>query len=126
MSKSQLREGQMNGSVVVAQAQRIARDLVATESRGPGDTENAMRRLEARYGLPFSTLWALRYRSPKDLLASTWENLKRAHEAECERQMRRYQHELEIARAKAGAGSPLLRAAARLAGVEDGEMTGSE
>lgn len=43
----------------------VAAKLVMREARGPGDYANAMRRIEARYGIPYWTLWALRYKLPK-------------------------------------------------------------
>lgn len=52
----------------VAVASEIARRLVQAESRGPGDTENAMRRISSRWGVPFTFLWSLRYRPPADIL----------------------------------------------------------
>ncbi len=116
MCKKFLREGQMSSEAVVARAKAWAHDLVARESRGPGDTENAMRRLGARYGIPYRLLWGLRYRPPKDLLASAYLAIARAYEAERDRQMRQLQHELQITTAKAGPASRLIRAAAALAG----------
>ncbi len=41
------------------QAEALHRDMVRRESRGFGDTRNAMRRLE-RVGLPYWTQWNLR------------------------------------------------------------------
>ena len=94
-------------SAVVEDARAMAKHLVNREAKGPGDTENAMRRIEARYGVSFATLWGLRYRAPKDMMASAYFRLQAAYQAECERQMRRLEHELEITKAKAGAASPL-------------------
>ena len=59
------KEKPMNG---VADAQRWANELVKNESRGPGDTENAMRRLESRFGISWRTFWSLRYRAPTEVL----------------------------------------------------------
>lgn len=69
----------------VAEARRLARDLVQNEVRGPGDTDGAMRRIEARYGVPYTFLWSLRYRPPRDILMGAWSRLLAAYEAECER-----------------------------------------
>jgi len=115
MSKIPLRKIQEE---VVAEASEIARFLTAREARGAGDTEGSMRRVETRYGVPFSILWALRYRRPKDIAASILIRLRAAHAAECERQLKALQHELEIARAKGLSASPLVRAAARLSGED--------
>lgn len=84
------------------EAKGWARDLVARESRGPGDTENAMRRIEARYGIPFGVIWSLRYRPPRDIMASVYFRLRAAYEDACERQMRALAHDLEITKALAG------------------------
>lgn len=105
-------------TAVIEDARTMARHLVNREAKGPGDTENAMRRIEARYGVSFSTLWGLRYRAPKDMMASAYFRLQAAYQAECERQMRQIEHELEITKAKAGAASALVRAASALAGKE--------
>jgi hypothetical protein len=42
----------MPDAVYVDEAARWARFLTQTESRGPGDLENAWSRLERRYGVP--------------------------------------------------------------------------
>lgn len=104
MSKKDLR-------VFVASARDWANALVRRESRGSGDTENAMRRLEVRYGIPWRTFWSLRYRPPNDILTGVFFRLKAAYEAECERQVRLLQHELEITKAKAGPDAASVRAA---------------
>ena len=46
---------------------QMHRAMVAREARGPGDIENAMRRLESKYGLDFWTQWGLRYRPPVEV-----------------------------------------------------------
>jgi hypothetical protein len=81
------------------QAAGWARDLIARESRGPGDTENAMRRLEARYGIAFGALWALRYRAPRDIMASVYFRLRAAYDDARERQLRALQHDIIVAKA---------------------------
>src|SRR6185312_2786675 len=95
------------------------RAMLARETRGPGDLEGAMRRLEARYGIPFSTLWGLRYRAPKGLLMGTFARIAAAYHAECERQMRLLQDEMEETKEIAGTDSRLVRAAAAVAGEND-------
>lgn len=55
-----------DGKVTVAVLE-MHRAMVARESRGPGDTENAMRRLESKYGIDFWTQWGLRYRPPVEI-----------------------------------------------------------
>jgi hypothetical protein len=84
----------------IASAQQMARSLVHREQRGPGDLENAMRRLETKYGIPFGALWSLRYRPPRDILASVYLKIQAAYQAECERQARLLAHEAAIIGAK--------------------------
>lgn len=100
------------------QARQWANELVRRESRGPGDVDNAMRRLEARYGIPASTLWRLRYRTPTDIFVSVFLKINAAYQAECERQLRLLEHDLAITKAKAGDFHPAVRAAEALAGKE--------
>jgi len=73
--------------------------MVLRESRGPGDTENAMRRLENRYGIPWRVFWNLRYRPPADILVGIWRQLHAAYEQECTRQERLLAHERHVAEA---------------------------
>lgn len=98
----------------IAQARGWANALVQRESRGNGDTENAMRRLESRYGIPWRTFWTLRYRPPSEIFQSTYERLSAAYQAECDRQMRLLKHEMEITRLTAP-DHPAIRAAEALA-----------
>ena len=82
----------------VTEAKRLANDLLKLESRGSGDLTNAMRRLGQRHGIPWRTFWTLRYRAPSDVFVSVFEKLKQAHRVECERQIERLKHELQIAK----------------------------
>ena len=99
------------GSAVEA-AKGWSRAMVQREAAGSGDTENAMRRLEARYGVPWRTFWALRYRPPKSICADVWLRLRSAYQTECERQMRKLEHEIEITRAVTGPGDSAVASAA--------------
>ncbi len=118
MSKNQLREEQMSDAAYVEQAAEWANALVIRESRGPGDTENAMRRIEQRYGVPFNSLWSLRYRRPKNIVVGLFARLHAAYEAECERQMRKMAHELEITKTVAGFAHASVAAAQTLVDAE--------
>lgn len=60
-------------SQLLEQARDWADELTHLEMRGPGDLEPAWRRLEARYGIPYSTFWSLRYRF--DTLKDIWASL---------------------------------------------------
>lgn len=101
-----------------ATARQWANDLVRRESRGPGDMESAMRRLEARYGIPWRTFWTLRYRTPADVMVGVFLKLQAAHHAECERQQRLLKHEIDIAQAKVSAFQAVARPQPDLAGSE--------
>lgn len=117
MCKKPLHEEQMTSAV--SEAREWAKWLVQRETRGPGDLENAMRRLEARYGVPFSTLWALRYRPPKDIFVGVYEALRDAYLAEHEKQERLLRHEREITEAKSRISSAFVRAGAAIARAAD-------
>ena len=119
MSKNCLRDTQMSEAVYVDQAASWARALVGRESRGPGDTENAMRRVEYRYGIPFHVLWSLRYRVPKGILTSVFFRLQSAYVAECERQMRLLRHEIETTENVTGADDAAVVAAKAVVGKEN-------
>lgn len=103
----------------VEEASAKASWLVQREARGPGDLPNAMKRLEARYGIPYSTLVSLRYRRPKDILISVYVRISEAHRAECERQKRLLEHEASVSRARTGLGTIIDRAADALDRVAD-------
>jgi hypothetical protein len=107
-------DGKIMSDVFVSNAQEWANELVRRESRGPGDYENAMRRLESRYGIPWQTFWRLRHGRLKDVYVSIYVRLQAAYQAECERQMRLLAHEIEIAKAKGLAGTPAVAAAEAL------------
>jgi hypothetical protein len=115
--KSLLLEQKRMSSVDVAKG--WASDLIRREARGPGDLDNAMRRLEARYGVPYSTWWSLRYRPPKDMLVTVFDRLRDAYRAECERQIKRLEHDITITKAIAGADSAAVCAAEALVGAKE-------
>lgn len=78
--------------------------------------ENAMRSLERDYGIDYWFIWQLRYKRDrlKFLSVSVYERLKAAYQAECERQMRKLQHELKITEQITGADSHAVRTAKAL------------
>lgn len=119
MCKDRLRSREMNASAFVIQARDWARDVVNADVRGPGDLENAMRRVEQRYGIPFAALCGLRYRPPKDVGVSIYTKLQAAHADMCERQMRKFKDELDRTKAKSWLGKTLVRTALVVAGEED-------
>lgn len=113
-------DGKIMSDVFVSNAQDWANELVRRESRGPGDYENAMRRLESRYGIPWQTFWRLRHGRLKDIYVSIYVRLQAAYQAECERQMRLLAHEIEIAKAKGlSHSSSVAKAEALVRSVEE-------
>lgn len=107
--------------VFVSNAQEWANELVRMNSRGPGDYENAMRRLEGRYGISWQTFLRLRYGRIKDISASIYTRINAAYCAECDRQQRLLALQIETAKAKGLARSPAVEAAQSLLDeVEEG------
>lgn len=104
----------------ISEAVSWSNALVSMNVRSPGDMENAMRRLESRYGIPWRTFHNLRYRPPADVMVGVWRQLKAAYEAECERQERLLAHERHIAETKVLAAETLLRSVPDLVEQEDG------
>lgn len=107
---------------LVEQAQDMAGQMVRRESRGNGDLENAMRRLEQRWGIPWRVFWSLKYRPPRDVMGEVYLKLKLAYEAECERQERLVRHERDITAAKGGFAAALVGAADALAGTKNEDV----
>lgn len=101
MCKKSLRDTSMSTAEVM-QAKNWMSRLVQLESRGPGDTENAMRRLSRRYGIEYGALWSLRYRSPRRVWADIYNALGAAYARECERQREVLAHELAVTQAIVG------------------------
>jgi hypothetical protein len=104
------KDHEMSSAAFISHAADLSRQMVARESRGPGDIDNAMRRLEARYGIPYSILWALRFRKPKTLDVGVFARILGAYESECDRQQRAIEHEREITRAKTAIGRLIVAA----------------
>jgi hypothetical protein len=106
--KNPSRDETMSDAAYVEEAAAWARRLTQSEARGPGDLEPAWRRLEARYGVSWRDFWSLRYRKPSKIATSLYMRLQAAYRAECERQMQRLRHELEITRTIAGPAHPVV------------------
>lgn len=86
-------------SSVDAAADYAAR-MVSREA-GSGDVEAAMRRVEAKTGVNYWTLWALRYRRPKTIAADLFHRIRGgAYLSLCERELSKLQHELAVEQAK--------------------------
>ncbi|MFA5951520.1 MAG: hypothetical protein WC807_14670 [Hyphomicrobium sp.] len=83
---SMLRKRALLADQLLTEARGWASELTELEIRGPGDLEDAWRRLEVRYGIPAQTFWSLRYRPQlKDMWVSVYVMLKFAVVAERER-----------------------------------------
>jgi hypothetical protein len=80
----------------VEAATEYVRVMVQRESRGPGDLDNAMSRIEAKYGLPFWTLWHLRRGKAKTVEASLLARIRGAYLDMCQRQASSLLHEIRI------------------------------
>lgn len=80
----------------VEAATDYVRTMVQRESHGPGDIDNAMNRLEARYGLPFWSLWHLRKGRAKTCDTSLYARIQSAYLDMCKRQVSNLLHEIEM------------------------------
>lgn len=81
-----------------AEATRYVREMVSREARGPGDFENAMGRIEAKYGIGFWTLHHLRRGAAKTVDVNLFQRIKMAFIDHCEGQAKRLLHEASTAR----------------------------
>jgi hypothetical protein len=108
----------MSDVAYLDQAARWSRDLTRMKSRGPGDTDNAMRRIGREYGIDYRFLWSLRYRRDrlKIMSVSVYHKLHAAYQAECQRQMRKLKHEIEVTEAITGPDAAVVDAAKALVG----------
>lgn len=80
-------------------ASSYVRRMVERESRGWGDQDNALARLEAKYGIPFWSLQNLRTGRAKTVEAGLFARVRSAYLDLCERQVRQLQHEIAIEKA---------------------------
>ena len=93
--------------------------MVKRETRGSGDTVNAIRRLSNRHGIPYGLLWALRYRPPKDLFVGMYQRIEAAYDAETRRAVTALEHERALYEARTKVGAALSRAAHSLASEDN-------
>ena len=75
------------------------RRMVEREVRGWGDQENALTRIEQRYGIPFWSLQNLRTGRAKTVEAGLFGRIRAAYLDICEKQVRALQHEISIEKA---------------------------
>jgi len=80
-----------------------ANRLIEREA-GVGGTEEAMRRVEAKTGIGYWTLWGLRYRRRdlKTIAADQFTRIRNAYLATCQRQLAALQHEIAVEEARCG------------------------
>lgn len=116
MYKKPLVKKSMPRVAYLDEAAEWGRTLTRMRAPGPGDTDNAMRSIERDYGVDYWILWRLRYRRSalRDIGVSAYMRLKAAYQAECERQMKKLQHEIEVTEKIAGADRNSIRAAKAL------------
>ncbi|MFB0491977.1 hypothetical protein ABIE45_004563 [Methylobacterium sp. OAE515] len=115
MCKKLLRDTQMSTAEVVQSKARLS-DLLRWESRGPGDLDNAMRRLSRRHGVDYGTLWSLRYRTPKRIWADVYTAIADAYANEIERQRGKLDDAATAAEPLLGSDRASVRAARTLSG----------
>jgi hypothetical protein len=91
-------EREMSSVDMAGQASSFVRRMVENETRGWGDTDNALNRLEAKYGLPFWSLQNLRTGRAKTVEASLFNRIKAAFVDHCGKQAARLLHEADMAK----------------------------
>jgi hypothetical protein len=116
--KKLLTDSKMQQVAYLDEAAEWSRSLTRMRARGPGDTDNAMRSIEREYGVDYWLQWRLRYRlsSLRDIGVTAYMSLKAAYQAECERQMRKLEHDIAVTETITGPDCHALRAAKALVG----------
>ncbi len=80
-------------------ASGYVRRMVERETRGWGDQDSALSRLEARYGIPFWSLKNIRTGRAKTVEAGLFARIRAAYLDLCERQVSKLQHEIALEKA---------------------------
>lgn len=96
------RETQQQVQKAMSSAEMAAgyvRRMVESETRGWGDQEGALSRLEARYGIPFWSMNNIRTGRAKTVEAGLFARIRGAYLDLCERQVAKLQHEIAIEKA---------------------------
>lgn len=91
--------------------------MVEVETRGNGDIEPAMRRIETKYGVDYWLLWKLKYRKPKDIWLKEWLAVVDAYRRWSVLQEARFKNARRAAE-ELGANKALLSLADRVAGID--------
>lgn len=114
-----LMDRKMSDVAYIDAAEQWSKDLTRMKARGRnGDIDGAMRQIEREYGVDYWTIWKLCYRRStiKDIGVSIYMRLQAAYQAECAKQLRKLQHEIQITEAIAGADCDAVRSAKALVG----------
>jgi hypothetical protein len=113
----------MSDAAFLDQATAWSKDLTRMKSRGPGDTENAMRQIERQYGVDYGFLWSLRYRRERirTISISVYESIRAAYLAECAAQMRKLENDIAKTEKITGPDNNAVRAAKALLRTVEGE-----
>lgn len=85
--------------MTIEAAYDYARQLVELEARGPGDTEDALVRIEQTYGIGANQIQHLRSRRAKSCDLSLFARLRLAYLDMCERKARKLLLKIEIEKA---------------------------
>lgn len=85
-----------NVRMSTATATDLVRLMVQRESSGPGDTGNAMSRLEQRYGIGFWQLSHLRKGNAKTCDLGLYARIRAAYLDMCQRQATNLLHEIKV------------------------------
>lgn len=118
--KKRLQKGKtMNADVFVSDAQERVKKMIRRESRGPGDTLNAMRRIADDMGLSYGEVWKLRYRPGKSIDAHIYAAVFDGYERQRAQQAALFAAERSDASPESFAARLLVRAADALVGAGD-------
>lgn len=86
---------QGNQAMSTALASEYVRKMVARETAGNGDVENAIRRLARKYGLSFWQIMHLRAGRAKSITIDAFTSIRRAYLEYCEAEIRALQQEIQ-------------------------------
>lgn len=105
-------------TIDLIETQKRIDKMVEYETRGFGDTLEALRRICDDYRLPYWPIRRLRERKSKTVNGGIIRRVRGAYLAYCEAQITKLQHEIAIERAKGTADDALESIAAEAAALE--------
>ncbi|QRY69197.1 hypothetical protein JVX98_13330 [Ensifer sp. PDNC004] len=94
MSENQIHERGIK-AMSTAVAAEYVKKMVARETAGNGDVENAVRRLARKHGLSFWQIMHLRAGRAKSITVDAFTTIRRAYLEYCEAEIRALQHEIQ-------------------------------